>query len=141
MPHIHTETCTCPHTFTPHVQHIDTLTHSHASSNAHFRQSPVIDQLKSPKTDCSNSHQDPSPIKIQFWWSRVPLFSGCRVQACKMFSHQIQASGECKTRTCITCIRTACKDALFWLNQGQDQSTLAQRAETTVIECSRTSCV
>ena len=43
-------------------------------SGAHFRRSPVIDRLKSPKTDSSNPPQDLSPIKKQFWWSRFPLF-------------------------------------------------------------------
>ena len=34
---------------------------------------PVTDQLKSRKTDCSNTPQDLWPIKIQFWGSRVPV--------------------------------------------------------------------
>ena len=45
------------------------------SSDVHFRRSPVIDQLKSYKTDCSNTHQDLGQIKIQFWWSHIPFFT------------------------------------------------------------------
>ena len=48
------------------------------SGVAHFRRSPDIDRLKSQKTDCSNPPQDLGPIKIQFRWSSVPLFSWCR---------------------------------------------------------------
>ena len=41
--------------------------------------------IKSPKTKRSNSPQDLSPIKIQFWWSCVPLFLWCCGQACYYF--------------------------------------------------------
>ena len=50
-----------------------------------FFSSSVIGQLKSPKTDWSNPHQDVGASKIQFWWSHVPLLLWCRRQACRSF--------------------------------------------------------
>ena len=41
-------------------------------SDAHFHRSQVLDWLKSPKTDCSNPHQDFGLIEVQIWWSRIP---------------------------------------------------------------------
>ena len=41
-------------------------------SGAHLHRSQVIDRLKSKETDCSNPLQNFGPIKILFWWSRVP---------------------------------------------------------------------
>ena len=54
-------------------------------SNEHFCRSLVTDKLKSQKTGCSNPHQDPSPIKIQFWWSHVQLYLECCWQADLIF--------------------------------------------------------
>ena len=51
------------------------------NSDAHFHQSLVIDCLKSQKTYCSNPSQDHGLIKIQFWWSHMPLFLRCCGQA------------------------------------------------------------
>ena len=45
---------------------------SPGTSDAHFSRSPVIDRLKSTKTDCSNPHQDFGLIEVQIWWSRIP---------------------------------------------------------------------
>ena len=44
-----------------------------------------LTKLKSPKTECSNPHQDLGPIKIQFWWSHVPLFLQYCGQVCHCF--------------------------------------------------------
>ena len=51
----------------------------------HISMSPVTDQLKSHKTECSNSPQDLGQMKIQFWWSCVPLFLWCCRQTCYYF--------------------------------------------------------
>ena len=52
------------------------------TSDAHFYWSPVIDWLKSPKTDCSNSHQDLGPIIIKYSsGGLILLFLWCCGQA------------------------------------------------------------
>ena len=80
------------------------------SSDTYFHWFPVMDQIKSKKTDCSNPHQNFGLIKIQFWWSRDPFFLQCHGQACYSFSHQIQASAQHKRHMYL-----GCRDTLFWL--------------------------
>ena len=59
--------------------------HAIKHSDAHFNWFPATDRLKSQKTNCSNPPQDLGLIKIQFWWSHVPLFLWCHGQACYYF--------------------------------------------------------
>ena len=59
-------------------------------SDPHFCLCLVIDWLKSQKTNCSNLPQDPSPIKIQFWWSIVLAFLRCCGQACYYFTAKLK---------------------------------------------------
>ena len=69
------------------------------NSDAHFHQSLVIDCLKSQKTYCSIPSQDHGLIKIQFWWSHMPLFLRCCGQAyyClpTKFKPQVRAKDRC----------------------------------------------
>ena len=57
-----------------YCNHRNVITVKSLCSDAHGCQSPVTDQLKSQKTDCSNPHQDLGPIKMLFWSPRVPFF-------------------------------------------------------------------
>ena len=50
--------------------------------DAHCRRSPVIDLIKIPKDWLFQPPQALGPIKIKFWWSRVPMFLWCCGQAC-----------------------------------------------------------
>ena len=73
-------------------------------NDAHFWRFPVIDRLKSQKTDCFNPHQNLGPIEIRFWWSHlcpivfmVPRTSPLKVL---LFPNEIWASGQHKRQTC-----------------------------------------
>ena len=84
-------------------------------SDAHFRRSPVIDRLKSQKTDCSNPRQDLGPIKIHFWWSYVPLFLQCHGQACNYLPTKFKPRFSAKDRRVVDlCIRTAETPSFSW---------------------------
>ena len=78
-----------------------------SNSDAHFRGSPIIDWLKSPKTDCSNPLQDLGLIKIGLWWSRVPLFLRCCGQTCCYFPTKFKPRFSVKDRRVDQCIWTA----------------------------------
>ena len=47
---------------------------SNICSDAHLHQSPVREWLKSPKTDCSNPHQDLGPIGITVLVVSCPIY-------------------------------------------------------------------
>ena len=89
-------------------------TYRYCISDAHFRWSPVIDRLKSPKTDCSNTLQDLGLIKIQFWWSPVPLFLWCRRQACHYFPTRFKPRSSAENRRVDQCIWTAEAPCFGW---------------------------
>ena len=76
--------------------------HLRLNSDAHFRQSPVTDQLKSPKTNCPNPPQDLGPIKIWFWWSHVRLFLWCHGQACCYFPTKFKPQFSAKKTDVLT---------------------------------------
>ena len=48
--------------------------HCPSTIDAHFCLLLVLDRLKSQMTYCSNPHQVLGLMKIQFWWSHVPVF-------------------------------------------------------------------
>ena len=68
------------------------------SSDAHFCWSPVIDQLKSQKTDCSNSRKDFGLIEITVLVVSHPIVF-TMWQTGLLFSHRIQASCQNETQT------------------------------------------
>ena len=97
------------------------------TSKAHFRQSPVIDRLKSQKTNYSNPPQDLGLIKIQLWWSRVPLLLWCHGQACCHFPTKFKPQFIAKDIRLDQCIRTAetpCFGWIKWPCTVHSQSTL-----------------
>ena len=65
-------------------------------------------------TDCSNILQDFGPIKIQFWWSRVPLFLWCRRQASYHFPTKFKPRLSAKDRRVDQCIRIAEVPCFGW---------------------------
>ena len=82
-------------------------------SDAHFHQSPVI-IIKSPKTDCSNPPQDLSRIKIQLWWSHVPVFLWFRRQACYHFPTKFRPWFSAKDRCVDQCIKNTEAPCFGW---------------------------
>ena len=86
-------------------------------SDTHFCWSKVTDQLKSLKTNCSKPPQDPCPIKIQFWWLRVPLFLRCCRQACYHFSTKFRPQVSIKHRYVDMCIPTERALHFAWSKQ------------------------
>ena len=84
------------------------------TSYGHFRRSPVIDRLKSPKRPIV-----PTPIRTL---DRLKYSSGGLVPHCvydaankpAIVFHQIQASGQCKTQTCWQ-VHPDSRDTTFWL--------------------------
>ena len=60
--------------FLSHLREMDSeSTYLSLCSDAHFHQSPVVDQLEFKQTSCSNPHQDLGQIEIQFFVSHVPF--------------------------------------------------------------------
>ena len=84
------------------------------------------DWLKSQKTDCSNPPQDFGPIKIQFWWSRVPLFLRCRRQAYYYFPTKFTPlfSARDSVDQCILTAEAPCLGWSKWscISHGQSAS-------------------
>ena len=76
-----------------------------------FSWSLFMDWLKSQKTDCSNPQQDLGPIKIQFWWFRVPLFLWCCGQACYYFPTKFKPRFGTKDE----CVEQGIWTTEFWL--------------------------
>ena len=75
--------------------------------SSHFRESRVMDWWKSRKTDCSNPPPDLVLMKIQLWWSHVPLFLWCHRQACYYFQTKLKSQFSTKKKTYWQCIQTA----------------------------------
>ena len=103
------------------------LENNHKTSDEHFRWSPVIDRLKSQKTDCSNPPWDLGLIKIQVWWSHVSWFLRCCRQACyyfpTKFKHRFHAKDRCVDQ-CIWIAEAPCFGSRKWACIVHGQSTL-----------------
>ena len=72
------------------------------SNDVHFHQCPVIDQLKSWKTYFCNPPQDPSLIKIHFWWSVSCCFYGAVVKPAVIFPPH-SGLGSAQNTAVLTC--------------------------------------
>ena len=91
-------------------------------SDANFHWCPVIDWLKSRKTDCPPPPfpQDPCPIKNQFWWFCVPLFLQCCRQARYHFSTKFRPRVN-------TYVHSDWRVTAFWLKQTAMNSAHSKR--------------
>ena len=88
-------------------------------SDAHVRWHPVIDWLKSPKTDCSNPPlpsplSNVGPIKVQLQWSRVPLLLFFMVPHNKPAIFYQQNSSLGSVQCVDQCMRTAEVPCFGW---------------------------
>ena len=103
------------------------LQHLH-HMNVSPRGSPVIDRLKSPKTNCSQPLEDHGLIKIQFWWSCCPIFYDAADQpSCYYFPQKFKPQVSAKHWCVDKCVQTAGAPCLGWSKQQckvHSQSTL-----------------
>ena len=84
------------------------------ASDAHFHQSPVIDQLKSQKTNCSIPHQDLGLIEMKGLVVSWPVVFMVPQTSLLLFYHRIQASGQHKRQRCRQ-VQPDRWGTMFWL--------------------------